>query len=232
MPQEPTTVDAVIQRMKQIDTDLDARDGVAQFNRMYLKVTELVARNITEGFFEDPAFMERMDVIFANLYFRNVDAARLGRSVNAAWRPLFEARQNPTLWPVQFALAGMNAHINHDLALAVIATCRERRTTPETAPVHADYLRVNELLALAEAEVRASFEVQAARLAPQEAETLKHIVGSFGIARARDASWATVRALWPNRDIPLLFDPATAAIAGNVGLAGRLLLTPVVPPVD
>ncbi|MEU3353453.1 DUF5995 family protein [Streptomyces sp. NPDC037389] len=228
----PLTVDAVIQRMKQIDATLDARDGVACFNRMYLEVTELVAQNITEGFFQDAAFIERMDVIFAGLYFRSVDAAIAKRPVNPAWKPLFEARDDEMLWPIQFALAGMNAHINHDLALSVIATCKERGTTPETPPVHADYLRVNALLAKAEAEVRASFEPKLVHLATQEAETLKHIVGSFGIDRARDAAWINAQLLWPNRNNPVLYDAATTVLALNVGFAGKLLLTPVIPPID
>ena len=40
-----------------------------------------------------------------------------------AWQPLFERRADPGIEPIQFALAGMNAHINHDLPLAVVATC-------------------------------------------------------------------------------------------------------------
>jgi hypothetical protein len=226
----PTTVDAVIQRMKQLDSELDPRDGIACFNRMYLKVTQLVAQNITDGFFGDGAFMERMDVIFAGLYFRNVEAARAGKPLNAAWKPLFDARANKHLWPIQFAFAGMNAHINHDLALSVILTCAERRTTPGKPPVHADYLKVNQLLAKAEAEVRASFEPELLKLATQDAEPLKHLVSSFSIDAARDAAWLQVQLLWPQHGVPLLFDPACAALAGNVGMAGRLLLTPIVPP--
>ncbi|MFF7993353.1 hypothetical protein ACFZDG_26590 [Kitasatospora xanthocidica] len=32
--------------------------------------------------------------------------------------------------------------MGHDLALAVILTCEERHTTPNTPPVHADYQKV------------------------------------------------------------------------------------------
>ena len=35
-----------------------------------------------------------------------------------AWAPLVERRATRGVLPIQFALAGMNAHINHDLALA------------------------------------------------------------------------------------------------------------------
>ncbi|MGW2256085.1 DUF5995 family protein [Kitasatospora sp. NPDC001660] len=68
---------------------------------MYLRVTELVGAKLTDGFFQDAAFIERMDVIFAGLFFRNVDAARAGGPVNPAWRPLVDARRRgEAIWPI------------------------------------------------------------------------------------------------------------------------------------
>ncbi|MET8700823.1 DUF5995 family protein [Kitasatospora sp. NPDC004723] len=226
------SVDEVIERMRAIKARLDPRDGVACFDRMYLRVTELVGERLTAGYFQDQAFIERLDVVFANLYFDAVEADEAGRPVNPAWQPLFEARGHRKVWPVQFAFAGMNAHINHDLALAVVLTCIERRTTPETPPVHADYLKVNELLAQVEAEVRASFEAQIIGVATEQAEPLKHIVASFSIARARDAAWATTQTLWHQRNIRPMYDATLAAVTASTALAGRMLVTPVVPPVE
>jgi hypothetical protein len=227
---QPETVADVIDRMKAIDASLDPKDGVACFNRMYLLVTELVEQNLTEGFFSDQAFVERLDVIFANLYFANVDDVTAGKAPDPSWEPLFEARSNRVVWPIQFAFAGMNAHINHDLALAVVATCRERSTSPGTAPVHSDYLKVNVLLEKAEAEVRHSFETQLTKMGTAPVEPLVHIVSSFSIARARDAAWTNTGILWTQRNIPALYDTTVAGIAQSAGLAGRLLVTPVIPP--
>jgi Family of unknown function (DUF5995) len=224
--QAPESVEQVIERMRAIDEQLDPRDGVACFNRMYLRVTELVAQNIVDGFFEDPVFLERMDIVFAGLYFKAVDAA----VPPIPWKPLFDARHNKTVWPLQFALAGMNAHINHDLALAVIAACQERRTTPNTKPVHADYLRVNELLAAAEAEVRAEYEPEMLKLATADAETLKHVLSGFSIARARDVSWGTVLTLWHQLSVKPVYDSTLTGVALDVAAAGTVMLTPVVPP--
>ncbi|AUY49189.1 DUF5995 family protein [Streptomyces sp. CB01881] len=226
------SVEEVVERMRAIKDRLDPRDGVACFNRMYLRVTELVGERLQAGYFHDQAFIERLDVVFANLYFDAVDAAEAGSPVNASWQPLFEARDNRVVWPVQFAFAGMNAHINHDLPLAVVSTCIERRTTPDTPPVHADYLKVNELLAQVEAEVRASFEVQVLRAATGATEPLKHIVASFSIARARDAAWATTQILWHQRNLRPFYDATLATVTAGAALAGRLIVTPVLPPVD
>ncbi|MBP0448488.1 hypothetical protein J5Y04_02835 [Kitasatospora sp. RG8] len=226
------SVEEVVERMRAIRARQDPRDGVACFNRMYLRVTELVGERLRAGFFQDQAFIERLDVVFANLYFDAVDAAEAGSPVNASWQPLFDARDDRVVWPVQFAFAGMNAHINHDLPLAVVSTCIERRTTPETPPVHADYLKVNELLAQVEAEVRASFEAQVIRAATEAAEPLKHIVASFSIARARDAAWAATQTLWHQRNLRPLYDATLATVTAGAALAGRLFVTPVLPPLD
>lgn len=224
--QAPTTVDQVIARMRAIDEELDPRDGVACFNRMYLRVTELVGQNIVDGFFADPAFLERMDILFAGLYFKAVDAS----TPPVPWQPLFTARDDRTVWPIQFALAGMNAHINHDLPLAVVMTCLERGTTPDTEPVHADYLLVNDLLAKAEAEVRAEYEPELVKLATADAERLKHILSGFSIARARDVSWGSACTLWSQRNLKPLYNTTLSALGAEVALAGKALVTPVVPP--
>ncbi|MQY05739.1 DUF5995 family protein [Actinomadura macrotermitis] len=215
----------VVDRMREIDRELDPRDGVACFNRVYLRVTELVAARLTEGFFEDGRFVERLDELFAGLYFANVADG----GADPSWRPLFQARDDHAVWSLQFVLAGINAHVNHDLALAVVAACAERGVEPGTRPVHADFLRVNELLAQVEAQARGEVEPELLKFATKEAEALKHIVGSFSIARARDMAWCTVEALWPQREIHRLYDTSVAILAQTVGLTGRLLVTPVIP---
>lgn len=220
-------VGEVIERMRAIGARLDTADGVACFNRMYLRVTELVARLLTEDFFEDQAFVERLDVNFADLYFAAVDADLAGDPVEEAWSPLFDTRAWDTVWPIQFAMAGMNTHINHDLALAVVATCKERRISPQTKPVHADYLRINDLLCQVEAEVRESFEPELLKLTTRHAEVLKHLMSTFSIARARDSAWMTTLTLWQHRDNPVLRRMTLATVSNVVELAGRLILVPL-----
>lgn len=71
-PGQPADIPTVLARMERLEAALSPGDGVAAFNRMYRQVTELVAQRITEGHFTDPAFMTRLDVVFAALY---LDAA-------------------------------------------------------------------------------------------------------------------------------------------------------------
>src|SRR5690348_4328557 len=107
----------VIERLQAIDASLPTADGVAWFTKLYLRVTEAVATHVaTAAAFKHPAFLTRLDVVFANLFFDAVQAdARDPATVPKAWAPLFEARSANGIAPIQFAFAGMNAHINRDL---------------------------------------------------------------------------------------------------------------------
>ena len=71
--------------------------------------------------------MSELDVVFAYRDFAAVDSLSGPPSaVPVAWRPLLAARAVVGIEPIQFALAGMNAHINVDLPMAVVATCTAR----------------------------------------------------------------------------------------------------------
>ncbi len=91
-------------------------------------------------------------------FLAHVDAADDPAAAPLAWRPLLEQRAQPGIEPIQFALAGMNAHINHDLPLAVTGTCTALATSPSAGAHQADYQKVDQLLDAAEQSVRESFE--------------------------------------------------------------------------
>jgi hypothetical protein len=125
----PTTVAEVVTRMRDIASDLPASDGASVFNGLYLRVTEMMQDRLTTGgVFRDAAFVADLDVRFADYWFNAYDASN---DKPKAWAPLFTARANRTIMPIQFALAGMNAHIENDLPLAVVATCTARGCTPD-----------------------------------------------------------------------------------------------------
>ncbi|WP_256795854.1 DUF5995 family protein [Terrabacter sp. Ter38] len=223
-PGQPATVDALVERMHEIDRALPGSDGVAAFNRMYLRVTELVRDRLVEGWFGNPAFVTRLDLVFAGLY---LDAVGAG-SPDPSWQPLFTCRLEPGRVPIQFALAGMNAHINHDLPLAVVTTCRQLGLTPDSPGVEADYHRVNDLLAAVQEDVRRSF-LDGIVLAVDEqyAGPVANLVSGWSIARARDAAWTNARVLWSLEGVEPLRTDFLATLSRSVGMAGRYLLTPV-----
>jgi hypothetical protein len=140
-------MDQVIERMKQIDALLPDSDGLKWFNRLYLMVTDSV-RNESPAGWKRPQWLAILDVDFANFYFEAVRTQLNGQGkVPKAWNALFEARQRTDIDPIQFALAGMNAHINHDLALTLLKVNAKLHIIPaQASPEHDDFTRVNALL--------------------------------------------------------------------------------------
>jgi len=219
----PATVPEVVKRMHAIAAELPAGDGVGVFNQMYATVTEMVADQLkTGGVFHDDAFMADLDVRFAQLWFAAYDS---GDHVPRAWAPLFEARSHPGVLPIQFALAGMNAHIEHDLPVAVVATCVARGRTPCSPGVRDDYEQINDLLASVEAGIRRSFENTLEKRIDDHLGPTAHLVSSWSIDVAREVAWVNARNLWELRRVPALFDAYESALAQTVGMASRLLLT-------
>jgi hypothetical protein len=223
-PAPLTSVADVIARMEAIGASLAAGDGLACFNRMYLEVTEQVASNLQAGFFADPQFMTQLDITFASLYFAAVDAADDQAAVPLAWRPLFEHRATPGIEPVQFALAGMNAHINHDLPLAVTGTCTALGTSPAAGTHQADYQKVDQLLDAAEQSVRQSLESAPELAADRHLQAVCNLAAAWSINSARDLAWTNSLLLWQVRDVPVARGLLCDSLAITTAMASRALL--------
>jgi hypothetical protein len=218
-----TPVDAVISRMRALHAALPERDGVAIFNRVYLTVTEAVDRHIDGGRFPDAGAAITLDVRFAERYLAAVERAEDERRPPACWRPLFQMRRHPGVRPLQFALAGINAHIGHDLALAVVDACRSLDCEP--IDLEDEFDRVGDLLVALEERIRE--ELMPGPDLLQIADPLTHLLGSWSLERARDATWSAARALWALRRLPDVAEEFTERLDAAVGFAGRMLLTPL-----
>ncbi len=225
----PTTVSGVVARLREIDAGLPRDDGVAVFNRVYLTVTaridELLADPSSEpDLFGDAETMAALDVDFAHFWLRAHDADAAGRPVAPAWRPLFEARHAGRL-PIQYALAGMNTHIEHDLPLAVVGTCRARDLEPEE--VHRDYLSVNRVLAEVESPIRRTFLDEIGTVADERVGPVVHLISTWNIEKARDVSWVTTETLWALAATTFLRDRFADVLGDTVAMTSRALLSPV-----
>ncbi|MCX5556143.1 DUF5995 family protein [Streptomyces sp. NBC_00038] len=214
-----TPVDTVVSRMRTLDATLPERDGVAVFNRVYLAVTEELDRRLDAGEFPDPGAAITLDVRFAERYLRVAEEGR----APACWRPLLQFRRHPGVRPLQFALAGINAHVGHDLALAVVDACRTLGCEP--AELEDEFDRVGDLLVSLEERIRE--ELMPGPDLLQIADPLTHLLGSWSLDRARDATWAASRALWALRGLPDLAEEFGDRLDAAVGFAGRMLLTPL-----
>jgi len=219
-----TSIEEVITQLRALDHRLRPPDGVAEFNRMYLRVTELVLARIGSGAFSRPDFMGRLDAGFAGLYLEQVSSSAVAPT--RAWAPLFEGRAL-ACEPIQFALAGMNAHINHDLPVALVRTCRQLGLTLHSPGVRTDYQAVTGILAEIQEEVRQSFLEGVALAADRELAPVVTLVGNWSIDKARQAAWVTGEALWELRDVPVVEREFLASLGSSVGMASRFLLTPM-----
>ena len=211
--------------MGAIDAALPRKDGVGIFNRLYLQVTLAVDSASAGTEFENKAFVDRLDVVFAGLYFDAEATIASGADCPVAWSPLVETRSQARE-PIQFALAGMAAHINHDLPIAVVATCEELGLAPDDdSAVHRDYQRVDGLLAAVETHIAAWFDTgliaDIEDVTPQKTD---EAIAMWSLAAARDVAWDHAQVLWALRDSGLIRDAYLTALARTTELAARAML--------
>jgi len=218
-------IEAVAARMEAIAAPLPEDDGVARFNELYLAVTRAVMVETKNDNYEDPGFISRLDVVFADLYFEAIDADAEGREPAKAWAPLFEKRHGKGIAPLQFAIAGMNAHINHDLAVALVEVCDEHDVGfGHDSPQYRDYLVVNKTLERVEGEIKAIYTTGVLGDIERAMGTLDDVLANWSVARARDNAWVTAQTIHALRDKSFLFKQFMLGLGRNVGFAGRSLL--------
>lgn len=221
----PQTIDDVLERMAAIEGALPPTDGVAYFNRMYRKVTEEVHAAVQGRRFEADPFLERLDVAFAGLYFSAVGQWVRGEQVARAWRPLFEQRDRPDRYPIQFALAGMNAHINHDLPVAVVQTCAEMSLQPEDAsPPYHDFNATNDILGSVEGSIKTWFEGGLMASMDVALGKIDDALEMFSISAARRLAWENAQLLWSLRGHPILQAQFERTLGRFTKFAGRAIL--------
>lgn len=221
------TIADVVDAMRAIEAALPEGDGVRWFNLLYRRVTEAVQADA--GLWADWPALQRFDVTFAQFYFDAVvtwesDPARITR----AWRPLFVARHDTKVAPVQFALAGMNAHINHDLVVALNRAAQSENRYPTRDGEHyRDFQRVNDVLERVEAELQPVLSTGIVGAIDVALGDLDTILAMWKVRNAREAAWTNGEVVWHLRGVPHLRREYLERLDHMVGFAGRGLLAPV-----
>jgi hypothetical protein len=222
------TIAGVLQTMRAIDSLTADGDGLKWFNWLYLQVTAAVEQRVGDVGFADPAWLAELDVQFARLYFDALASQLSGNRASGCWRALFDRRNQALVARIQFALAGINAHINHDLALAIVATCRQTNTAPtHDSPQYADYCSVNSTL---NGLVDLAKEKLMVRLLGDALPPVSHLedtVAAWNVAAAREAAWVNAEMLWNIQGLPRLWSRYLNTLDGITAVAGKALLAPV-----
>src|SRR4051812_42793858 len=102
---------------------LAAGDASGDFPALYARGTSRIGSAIAGGTFADGAALDHFATGFASYY---LDAARGGQQRARCWRAAWDVATDRRLLIVQHLLIGINAHVNYDLARAVVAAADER----------------------------------------------------------------------------------------------------------
>jgi hypothetical protein len=140
-------VDKVIREMRtRFEPLASSCDHDAIFALTYLRVTEEYRRTVeSPAFFDDTAFVNHEDVIFARYYFAAQDAWEAGRiaEVAPAWRIAFDAASDRAVSANGNLLLGINAHVQRDLPFVLYSIGLVK---PDGGSRKLDHDRVNQIL--------------------------------------------------------------------------------------
>jgi hypothetical protein len=220
----PQSVGDAIRTMQAIDAICSDGDGLKWFNWLYLGVTQAVAARVDALGFRDAAWMAALDVQFAGLYFGALRSALSGEAPPECWQVLFERRNWTVLARIQCAMAGVNAHINHDLPLAIVLT--------GAAPVHGDahyedFTALNSTLSTLMDAAKATLHVRLLGDLLPPVSHLEDTLAAFSVTAAREAAWNNAEMLWALRAFPSLAARTVDTLDGMTAVIGKTLLVPV-----
>ena len=148
MTREPDPITEVAAAMqRRLDRLAPGSTSRSEFLRTYRRTTLAVGAAVGAGTFDDPAWVQRWDVAFADLYLAALDADLDGSGgVPRPWRLAFDAPAD--LPPLRHVLLGINAHVNYDLPQALLAVIPEDEFADPVllARRQRDHERIDEVL--------------------------------------------------------------------------------------
>jgi hypothetical protein len=219
----PQSIADVIASLNAIENTCVDGDGLKWFNWLYLRVTQAVAAEA------DPAgWIAQLDFRFARLYLSALVAYLAGASTPSCWRVLFENRDHTPLGRIQFAMCGINAHINHDLAEAIVNTCGATGVRPNhTCPQYADYTALNSTLDAQIDTARHTLHVRLLGDVLPPVSQLEDTLAAWSISAARELAWQNAEHLWHLRGLPEMQSGFLDMLDGFTTVIGKTLLIPV-----
>jgi len=141
-------IDAVVREMqRRADPLVQSCSDQALFALTYLRVTQAYAWSARQpGYYADPGWTNHAVAVFAKYYLGAFDtwsANPDSSAVPRAWKIAFNAARDGRVSAAGNFFLGLNAHINHDLALAMAAA---GLSGPDGASEKANYDKINALL--------------------------------------------------------------------------------------
>lgn len=227
---QPQNIPGVLHILQTIDSTCADADGLKWFNWLYLQVTAAVQARVAAGGFSDATWLAELDVQFARLYFSALRSSLSGLQTPGCWSVLFAARNRNEIARIQFALAGINAHINHDLAEAIVNTCQATGTTPTYKGL--DYVNYTALNSTLDSLVESAKKTLWVRLPGDALPAVSHLeatLAAFSVAAARESAWLNGDRLWRIRHLPEMTASFLEMLDGMTSVIGKALLAPAPP---
>ena len=222
----PESVADVLQTMQIIEDICVDTDGLKWFNWLYSAVTQAVEARIAAGGFSDVAWLAELDVQFGRLYFGALESWLSNKTTNGCWQALFSQREQAKTARIQFALAGINAHINHDLPLALVATWQATGSEPQYGANYNDYTALNTTLDSLVDSAKVTLQVRLAGDALPPVSHLEDTLAAWKVSAAREAAWKNAEVLWHLRAEPELSAGFMDSLDGLAAVASKVLLVP------
>lgn len=215
------TINEVILQLEQIIKEcIDSNDAKGFFAVLYYKVTVRVRDGILKNEFDQNDSMELLDVLFANRYLEAYDSYTKTGTCTASWKVTFEAAQQHRAIVLQHIVAGMNAHINLDLGIAVEQAAGQH----PVEQMQRNFFQINEVLATMMEGVKNDL----GRMAPAFkwlmplAKKWDEKLMQFSIETAREGAWQFANQLRRSHDKQSTIQDRDQVIQ----LLGRSLLYP------
>jgi hypothetical protein len=141
-------IDAVVREMqRRAEPLVDTCSHQALFALTYLRVTEAYAWSARQpGYYDDPGWTNHAVAVFAKYYLNAFDAWTADNGSTAvpkAWRIAFDNARDGKVSAAGNFFLGLNAHINHDLGLAMAAA---GLTGPDGRSEKLNFDTINKLL--------------------------------------------------------------------------------------
>ena len=223
----PQSISDVVGILEAIEVAAADADGLKWFKLLYLQVTQAVEARVNSGGFADSAWIAELDVRFARYYFAAVESSLSGANTPGCWQALFDRRSQAQIARIQFAFAGMNAHINHDLPQAIVATCETMGNSPQHGTIqYDDYTALNATLDSLIDAARQTLRVRLLGDALPPVSALDDTLAAWSVAAAREAAWNSAELLWRLADAPPIASAFMGTLDGLTALASKTLLVP------
>ena len=190
----PTSIQEVLGRLDSIVKEaIKTNDRLGLFAYVYRRTTAEIQKEIQLKNFEDNERLEKMDVVFANLYLDAYYDYQNNKEVSKSWEFAFVHKDEP-LTILQHILIGMSTHINLDLAIAASRSM----IGEELSEIENDFNKVNDVLF----NITNELQERLGKVSPLlflldwAGKNSDEKVIDFSMRKAREQSWNGANLLW------------------------------------